>query len=108
MQDFRRIIDVGFMVNFAIPDDLGIGVVRGPLQDWSQTGAFWTIWDCLDLTVRMVDNVRRLGGPCFPASSRLVDEEKTVSWTTARVCIRGIAEEMPLAVAVNDAPLPFS
>jgi class 3 adenylate cyclase len=104
VQDFGHITDDDFIVNFTVPQQLGIGVARGSVTRLV-SGALVLDYTgrCLNLAARLMDKARP-SGVVFadPHASRLIDEELAASFTADRVCIRGIAEETPIAVSITD------
>lgn len=103
-EDFGRITDDDFMVNFPVPLQLGIGVARGSVTRLvSGSLVLDYTGRCLNLAARLMDKARP-SGVVFadPHAARLMDEELAPSFSSDRVCIRGIAEETPIAVSITD------
>lgn len=103
VQDFGHITDDDVMVNFSVPQQLGVGVARGSVTRLV-SGDFVLDYTgrCLNLAARLMDKARP-SGVVFadPHAARLMDAEVGPSFSSDLICIRGIADEEPIAVSVT-------
>jgi class 3 adenylate cyclase len=104
VREFGHITGDDFMVNFPVPQQIGIGVARGSATRLvSGSIVLDYTGRCLNLAARLMDKARPSGVVFADLhADRLIDEGLALSFSADRVCIRGIAEEDPIAVSITD------
>lgn len=104
VESFGQITAEDFMVNFAVPQRMGVGVARGSV---TRLVSGHLVLDytgrCLNLAARLMDKARPYGVVFADAhAARLMeDAEVAANFTGDRVCIRGISEQEPIAISVT-------
>ena len=101
--DFGEITAKDFMVNFSVPQRLGVGVARGSVTRLVANG--YTLdytGRCLNLAARLMDKARPYGVVfADPHAARLMDEEVAEKFSEDRVCVRGISEDKPISISIT-------
>lgn len=105
VDDFPTLTADDLMVNFAVPQQLGIGVARGSATRLISDGIVLDYTGrCLNLAARLMDKARPSGVVFADGhATDLMDEEVTEYFMEDTVYIRGIAEEDPMPVMRTDA-----
>lgn len=103
VQDFGHIADDDLMVNVDTPQQLGVGIARGSATRLvSGDSVLDYTGRCLNLAARLMDKARPSGVVFSDRhAARLMDDEIKLIFSSDRVCVRGIAEEEPLAICVT-------
>jgi class 3 adenylate cyclase len=104
VDEFGQITAEDYMVNFAVPQQLGIGVARGSVTRLvSGTLVLDYTGRCLNLAARLMDKARPYGVVFADThASQLMDYEVAAEFADDFVCIRGIAESDPISISVSD------
>lgn len=103
VDEFGQITAEDYMVNFAVPQQLGIGIARGSVTRLVSNGIVLDYTGrCLNLAARLMDKARPSGVVFSDRHARqLMDMELPTSFSEDRVCIRGISEQEPIPVFVT-------
>jgi class 3 adenylate cyclase len=100
---FGQITADDFMINFPVPQKLGVGIARGSATRLvSDGGVLDYTGRCLNLAARLLDKARP-SGVVFSDShaKQLMTPEVALLFTNDAVCIRGISEEEPMAISIS-------
>ncbi len=100
---FGQITANDYMINFPVPQKLGVGVARGSVTRlMSDAGVLDYTGRCLNLAARLMDKARPAGVVFADQHAKqLMDPELAGVFTDDRVCIRGISEQKPLAIVIS-------
>jgi class 3 adenylate cyclase len=103
VDDFGDLTAEDFMVNFSVPQHLGVGVARGSATRLVSNGQLLDYTGrCLNLAARLMDKARPYGVVFADShASRLMDDETAANFSADRVCIRGIAEDEPIQISIT-------
>jgi class 3 adenylate cyclase len=100
---FGRLTANDYMINFPVPQKLGVGVARGSVTRlMSDVGVLDYTGRCLNLAARLMDKARPAGVVFADQHAKqLMDPELATRFSDDRVCIRGISERKPLAIVIS-------
>lgn len=100
---FGQLTSDDYMINFPVPQLLGAGVARGTATRLVSSGLVLDYSGrCLNLAARLMDKARPYGVVfADDRAEMLIDPELMTNLHAERVCIRGIAEEVPIRVYVT-------
>ncbi len=103
VDDFGDLTAEDYMVNFAVPQRLGVGVARGSVTRLVSNGYLLDYTGrCLNLAARLMDKARPYGVVfADPHASRLMEDEIAENFSDDRVCIRGISEDEPIQISIT-------
>lgn len=103
IDEFGQITDGDYMVNFAVPQQLGIGIARGSVTRLESGGVVLDYTGrCLNLAARLMDKARPYGVVFHDKhAAHLMDEEIATSFSEDRVCIRGISDQEPIPIFIS-------
>ena len=101
---FGQITDDDYMVNFPVPQKLGVGVARGSV---TRLMADASVLDytgrCLNLAARLMDKARPAGVVFADRHAKhLMNAEVAKLFVEDEVCIRGISEQEPMAILISE------
>lgn len=101
---FGQITADDYLINFPVPQKLGVGVARGSVTRlMADSGVLDYTGRCLNLAARLMDKARPAGVVFADRHARLLmDAEVAKLFTDDEVCIRGISEEEPIAILISD------
>ena len=105
VQDFPSLFTGDAMLNFTLPDRLGVGLARGAVCGLESAGKIVDYsGKCLNLSSRMMDFARPQG-VVFDAGfgPRLLPEGVMEGFDEASVCIKGIAPRKPMSIYYTKA-----
>jgi class 3 adenylate cyclase len=119
IEEFGQLTADDYMVNFATPQKLGIGLARGSVTRLVSDGFVLDYTGrCLNLAARLMDKARPAGVVFGDTHARqLMEPDIATAFSEDQVCIRGISEEVPVAIFVTGsvdilpadrAPIPQS
>jgi class 3 adenylate cyclase len=100
---FGQITSDDFMINFPVPQKLGVGIARGSATRLvSDGGVLDYTGRCLNLASRLMDKARP-SGVVFSDShaKQLMTPEVAALFSNDAVCIRGISEEKPIPILIS-------
>jgi class 3 adenylate cyclase len=100
---FGQITADDYMINFPVPQKLGVGIARGSATRLiSDGGVLDYTGRCLNLAARLMDKARP-SGVVFSDSqaSRLMTPEVAILFGNDAVCIRGISEQEPIPIMIS-------
>jgi class 3 adenylate cyclase len=100
---FGQITADDYMINFPVPQKLGVGIARGSATRLiSDSGVLDYTGRCLNLAARLMDKARP-SGVVFSDShaKQLMTPEIAMLFTDDGVCIRGISEQEPIPIMVS-------
>jgi class 3 adenylate cyclase len=97
---FGQITANDYMINFPVPQKLGVGVARGSVTRlMSDAGVLDYTGRCLNLAARLMDKARPAGVVFADQHAKqLMNAELATVFSDDQVCIRGISEQKPLAI----------
>jgi class 3 adenylate cyclase len=100
---FGQITANDYMINFPVPQQLGVGVARGSVTRlMSDVGVLDYIGRCLNLAARLMDKARPSGVVFADQHAReLMDPQLATLFTDDHVCIRGISEQQPMPILIS-------
>jgi class 3 adenylate cyclase len=100
---FGQITANDYMINFPVPQKLGVGVARGSVTRlMSDVGVLDYTGRCLNLAARLMDKARPAGVVFADQHAKqLMDTELARQFSDDQVCIRGISEQRPLAIVTS-------
>ena len=100
---FGQITADDYMINFAVPQKLGVGVARGSATRLvSDGGVLDYTGRCLNLATRLMDKARPFGVVFADKHAKqLMTPEVAMLFTNDKVCIRGISEQEPLPILIT-------
>ena len=100
---FGQITANDYMINFPVPQKLGVGIARGSVTRLtSDVGVLDYTGRCLNLAARLMDKARPAGVIFADQHAKqLMDAELAKLFTDDRVCIRGISEQKPMAIVIS-------
>lgn len=104
VKTFGQITANDYMINFPVPQKLGVGVARGSVTKlMSGVGVLDYTGRCLNLAARLMDKARP-AGVIFADShaKQLMDAEVAQLFTDDKVCIRGISDQVPMAILISE------
>lgn len=103
VDEFGQITADDVMVNFPVPQQLGIGVARGSVTRLVSNGLVLDYTGrCLNLAARLMDKARPYGVVFSDShASQLMDEVVATSFRADRVCVRGISEQTTIPIYVT-------
>lgn len=98
VDEFPLLTDDDLMVNFPVPQDLGVGIARGTATRLVSEGIVLDYTGrCLNLAARLMDKARPRGVVFSDRQTlNLIDAETLSLLVRDEVCIRGIAEQEPV------------
>jgi hypothetical protein len=105
--EFGQITAEDFMVNFAVPQLLGIGVARGSVTRLV-SGALVLDYTgrCLNLAARLMDKARPSGVVFADQHApQLMEPEVALHFSEDCICIRGISEQEPISISITGGVL---
>lgn len=103
VEEFSEITRDDIMVNFAVPDKLGVGIARGSVTRLVSKGIVLDYTGrCLNLAARLMDKARP-SGVIFADlhANSLIRQDLSDSFSEDLVCIRGIADQEPMPILVS-------
>jgi len=100
---FGQLTANNYMINFPVPQKLGVGVARGSVTRlMSDSGVLDYTGRCLNLAARLMDKARPAGVVFADQHAKqLMDTELARHFSDDQVCIRGISEQEPLAIVIS-------
>ena len=100
---FGQITSDDYMINFPVPQKLGVGIARGSATRLiSDGGALDYTGRCLNLAARLMDKARPSGVVFADSHAKhLMTPEVAMRFTDDEVCIRGIAEQDPIPIVIS-------
>ena len=100
---FGQITANDYMINFPVPQKLGVGVARGSVTRLvAHNGVLDYTGRCLNLAARLMDKARPAGVVFADRHAKqLMSAEVAALFTGDRVCIRGISEQAPMAILTS-------
>ena len=100
---FGQITADDYMINFAVPQMLGVGVARGSATRLiSDGGVLDYTGRCLNLAARLMDKARPFGVVFADRhAQQLMTPEVAILFTNDKVCIRGISEQEPMPILIT-------
>jgi class 3 adenylate cyclase len=101
---FEDIAADDFMVNFDVPQLLGVGVARGSATRLVSGNLVLDYTGrCLNLAARLMDKARPFGVVFADRrAEQLMEPETAMHFSEDEVCIRGISEQDPISIFVTD------
>lgn len=100
---FGQITADDYMINFPVPQKLGVGIARGSATRLvSDGGVLDYTGRCLNLAARLMDKARP-SGVVFSDShaKQLMTPEVAMVFIEDGVCIRGISEQEPVPIVIS-------
>ena len=100
---FGQITGDDYMINFPVPQSLGVGLARGTATRLISGGSVLDYTGrCLNLAARLMDKARP-SGVVFsdPRAVLLMEPEVAQHFSEDYVCVRGIADEKPIPVHIT-------
>lgn len=100
---FGQLTANDYMINFPVPQKLGVGVARGSVTRlMSDVGVLDYTGRCLNLAARLMDKARPAGVVFADQHAKqLMRPELAREFSDDRVCIRGISERTPVAIVIS-------
>lgn len=100
---FGQITADDYMINFPVPQKLGVGVARGSATRLiSDGGVLDYTGRCLNLAARLMDKARPSGVVFADIhATQLMMPEIAPLFTADEVCIRGISEQVPIPIVIS-------
>lgn len=100
---FGQITADDYMINFAVPQKLGVGVARGSATRLiSEGGVLDYTGRCLNLAARLMDKARPFGVVFADTHAKqLMTPEVAMLFKIDKVCIRGISEQEPIPILIT-------
>lgn len=100
---FGQITADDYMINFPVPQKLGVGIARGSATRLiSDGGVLDYTGRCLNLAARLMDKARPSGVVFSDTHAKhLMTPEVALRFTDDEVCIRGIAEQEPIPIVIS-------
>lgn len=104
VNSFGEITANDLMINFDVPQELGVGVARGSATRLVSDGFVLDYTGrCLNLAARLMDKARPSGVVFSDRhATQLIDTDLADSFSKDRVCIRGISEQTPIEILLTD------
>ena len=101
---FGQITADDFMINFPVPQKLGVGVARGSATRLaSEGGVLDYTGRCLNLAARLMDKARPSGVVFADThATQLMTSDVALLFNADKVCIRGIAEQEPMPILISE------
>jgi len=92
-----------YMINFPVPQKLGVGIARGSATRLvSEGGVLDYTGRCLNLAARLMDKARPFGVVFADTHAKqLMTPEVAMLFTSDEVCVRGISEREPLPIFIT-------
>ena len=100
---FGQITADDYMINFPVPQKLGVGIARGSATRLiSDGGVLDYTGRCLNLAARLMDKARPSGVVFADIHAKqLMTPEVALLFTSDEVCIRGISEQEPIPIVIS-------
>ena len=102
---FGQITADDYMINFPIPQKLGVGIARGSATRLvSDGGVLDYTGRCLNLAARLMDKARPSGVVFSDIHAKqLMTLDVAVLFIEDGICIRGISEQEPIPIVISKA-----
>jgi len=100
---FGEITNDDYMINFPVPQKLGVGIARGSATRLvSDGGVLDYTGRCLNLASRLMDKARPFGVVFSDSrADQLLTSEVSVLFGDDAVCLRGISEQLAVPILVS-------
>lgn len=104
VDSFGQLTATDYMINFPVPQHLGVGVARGTATRLVSGGMVLDYTGrCLNLAARLMDKARPHGVVFSDRfASDLMEAEVAANFSRERATIRGIAEDKPIQIYITD------